>query len=164
MSAGGELGPPQGDSTIGTAGLMHHIGNDWPWHPGQMSLLRGYENHIGLLVEVSKFKFQMVAIPKRDVLHWGVLERRSVPTAEAHGRGSAAVGLLYGLMYGPIGGLLAASADARAEEKLGGKPAIGVTYQGDGEEHAFFLEWVLASDYRKAHALLNACLPGLLRE
>ena len=158
---GGQLGRPL-RSGGGPGILVHHIGNDWQWRPGQsINMLVDYQNHIGLQVKLSTVKFQMVVIPKRDVEHWGVLERRSVPTAQAHDRSST---IAFGLLYGPIGALVGASMDARAEAKQGGKPVIGVTYRVGGEEHAFFLGFALAPLYRKAHDFLNACLPGLLRQ
>jgi hypothetical protein len=158
---GGQLGRPL-RSGGGPGILVHHIGDDWEWRPGQsINMLVDYQNHIGLQVKFSTVKFQMVVTRKRDVEHWGVLDRRSVPMAQAHDRSST---IAFGLLYGPIGALLGASMDARAEEKRGGKPVIGVAYRAQGEEHAFFLEYALAPLYHRAHDFLSACLPGLLRQ
>ena len=160
MREGGELGPLLRYGG-GPGTLVHHIGDDWPWKPGQnINMLYDYRNHIGLQVQLSTIKFQTVVIPKQDVEHWGVLDRRSMPTG-AHDRSST---IAFGFLYGPIGALLGASMDARAEERRGGKPVIGVTYRTGDAEHAFFLEFALAPLYRKAHEFLNAALPGLLRQ
>lgn len=157
---GGEIGPLLRHSVGGT--LIHHIGDDWPWSPGQsINMLYEFEGHIGLQVKLSTVKFQTVVIPKRDVEHWGVLERRSVPMGRVHDRSSTIAGAL---LFGPIGALVGASMDARADEKKGEKPVIGVTYRVGGAEHAFFLEFPLAVWYRKTHEFLNGCLPGLLRQ
>lgn len=158
---GGELGRPL-SSGGGPAILVHHIGDDWPWRPGQsINMLVDYTHHIGLQVKLSTVRFEMVVIPKRDVEHWGVLERRSVPVRQTPDRSTT---LAFGLLYGPIGAIVGASMDAAVEAKKGEKPVIGITYRARDEEHAAFLEFALASLYHKAHDFLNASLPGLLRE
>lgn len=157
---GGELGPVLHQCMGGT--LVHHIGDDWPWKPGQsINMLYDFTSHLGLQVKLSPVKYQTVVIPKRDVMHWGVIERRSVPMGLPRDRSST---LAFGLLYGPIGVLVGASMDARAEEKRGERPVIGVTYGVEEGEHAFFVEFTLAAMYHKAHEFLDACLPGLLRQ
>ena len=156
---GGELGPVLRHSMGGT--LVHQIGDDWPSSPGQsINMLYEFGNHIGLQVKLSTVKFQTFVIPKGDVVHWGVLERHSVPMARTHDRSST---IAFGLLYGPIGALVGASMDTRSAEKQGEKPVIGVAYRVGNAEHAFFLEFPLAAMYRKAHDFLDDCLPGLLR-
>ena len=158
---GGELGRSL-RSGGGPAILVHHIGGDWPWHPGQsINLFVEYRHHLALQVKLSTIKFQWVVIPKRDVEHWGVMERSAVPVAQAPDRSST---IAFGLLYGPIGALVGASMDARSEAKQGAKPVIGIAYRVGGEEHALFLEFALAPLYHKAHDFLSVCLPGLLRQ
>jgi hypothetical protein len=158
--AGGHLGPVVRHSMGGT--LVHHLGDDWRWAPGQsINMLYEFKDHIGLQIKMSTVKFQTVVIPKRDVAHWGVIERRSVPMALPRDRSST---IAFGLLYGPIGALLGASMDTRAAEKQGERPVIGVTYRTDEGEHAFFLEFPLAAMYHKTHEFLDTCLPGLLRQ
>jgi hypothetical protein len=158
---GGELGPVL-RSGGGAGTLVHHIGDDWSWRPGQsINMLYEFRNHVGLQVKLSTVKFQTVVIPKQDVEHWGVLERRSVPMARVYDRSSTIAGTL---LFGPIGALVGASMDARAEQKKGEKPVIGVTYRVGDAEHAFFIEFPLAVLYRKAHEFLTASFPGLLRQ
>ncbi len=141
--------------------LVHQIGDDWPWSQGQsINMLYEFANHIGLQLKLSTVKFQTFVIPKGDVVHWGVMERRSVTMAQTHDLSSTIAGAL---LYGPIGVLVGASMDARSAEKHGETPVIGVTYRVGGAEHAFFLEFPLAAMYRKAHEFLDICLPGLLR-
>ena len=158
---GGELGRPL-RSGGGPGILVHHVGDDWPWRPGQsINMFVDYQDHIGLQVKLSTVKFEMVVIPKWDVEHWGVLERRSVPSEQTPDRSTT---VAFGLLYGPIGAILGASMDAAAGARKGGKPVIGLTYRSRGEEHAVFLEFALAALYHRAHEFLDASLPGLLRE
>jgi len=158
---GGELGRPL-RSGGGPGILVHHVGDDWPWRPGQsINMFVDYRDHIGMQVKMSAVKFEMVVIPKRDVEHWGVLERRSVPVEWSRDRSTA---LALGLLYGPIGAIVGASMDAAADAEKGGKPVIGLTYRVRGEEHGVFVEFALAPLYHRAHEFLDAGLPGLLRE
>lgn len=157
---GGQLGQPL-RIPLGPLRLVHHIGDDWQWHGGQGVFLVEYQEHLGLTAMLSRLKIQVIAIPKGDVVHWGVLERREVPIESRHA--TAGDRLAYLLTDGVIGALSADSLNARFEKEQGGQPVIAVTYQADGEEHAFFLSCPGASEFRKAHALLDACLPGLLR-
>lgn len=160
-SQGGELGRPL-RSGGGPATLVHHIGSDWPWHPGQsINMLVDYQHHLALQVKLSTVKFQWVVIHKRDVEHWGVMERSSVPVASAPHRSST---IALGLLYGPIGALVGASMDDRSDAKTGAEPVIGIAYRVGGEEHALFLEFALASLYHRAHDFLSVCLPELLRQ
>jgi len=157
---GGELGPVLRHSMGGA--LVHHIGDDWPWKPGQeINQFYEFARHIGLAVKMSAVKFQTVVIPKQDVEHWGVLERRLVPTEPNRDQSST---IAFGVLYGPIGALVGASMDSRASAKQGNRPVIGITYRVGDAEHAVFVAFPLAAMYHKAHEFLDECLPGLLRQ
>jgi hypothetical protein len=163
IADGGWLGPIK-RSVTGTFNgtVVHHIGDDWPWRAGQaVFMLYEFQDHVGVSIRQSMFKFSTLVIPKSDVLHWGVLERRSIPVAMPSDRSSTIAGLL---LYGPIGALVGASMDASADKRMGDKPVIGVTYRGDLAEHAIFMDFQLSAWYHKAHDFLDACLPGLLRD
>lgn len=156
---GGAIGSERQHSVGGT--LVHHIGDDWAWRPGRVvSLVVEYSDHIGLLVQVSLTGYRWLVIPKADVVSWGVLERRSVPMVQSRDRSSFVAGAL---LYGPIGALVGASLDARAADKQGGKPVVGITYRAGLEEHAVFLEFPFSWQYHKVHELLSSCLPEQLR-
>lgn len=160
---GGWLGPIR-RSTQGvfSGRVVHHIGDDWPWKAGQAILmLADFDAHVAVSIQESMFKYSILVIPKREVLHWGVMERRSIPSGLASDRSSTIAGLL---LYGPIGALVGASMDAKEQAKKGDKPVIGLTYRGDDSEHAVFMEFEYSAWYHKAHEFLESCLPGLLRQ
>lgn len=158
-SPGGELGPMLRQSPGGR--LVHHIGDDWPWRPGQnVNSLGEFRDHIGFAVQLSTVKFEWFVVPKSDVLGWGVMERRSVPADRTPDQTNT---IAAGLVFGPLGAILGAAMDSGRADREGRKPVIALTYRVDGEEHALFLDSPLSGWYHKLHDFLQDCLPGRLR-
>ena len=155
---GGALGKPRANSPGGF--IVHHIGNDWAWRPGQMAGgLADYGDHISLTIKFSTFTYRCLVLPKADVVSWGVLKKRDLPREMSHGDL-----VTRAILWGPIGVILGKAADQAKFDKEGEKPVIGITYRVDGEEHALFLEFAIAGFYRKAHSFLSKALPGRLQE
>ncbi len=126
-----------------------------------VNIVAEYQDHLALLVQFSTLKHRFLVFPKRDVLEWGVLERGSIPAPGTGDRSSTIAGAL---LYGPIGALVGATMDSSVAQKQAAKPVIGIIYRENGAEQAVFLEFPLASWYRKLNSFLLECLPEQHRE
>ena len=153
---GTEIGPVvRGGLASGSGTLVHHIGDDWNWRPGQGVAVMDLKDHICLLVGTPPFSWTWLMIPKGDLLHWGVIDRASIPTRKAHG------GALVGaLLYGPIGAMVGSLGDT-APERM---PVVSVAYEVEGDEHAVFFEFGSSHGYYKMHDFLMFTIPGHHRE
>ena len=167
-SAGGSIGSAIRHTTSGGR-LVHTIGPEFAFSEmgkmlgtsGTVNMIVEYQNHIGISIQLSLFKYVWLVIGKNDVIEWGVLTYGSIPTNRVIDRSNTIAGLL---LYGPIGSLVGTAMDKAASVKKDAKPVIGITYQSNDSQNAIFLDFQLNSWYYKLNDFLMACLADKHRE
>jgi len=163
---GGSIGPAirsskQGGHLAGTIGIDISVKNSQMGTSKTVLPLLEFQNHIGISIQLSMFKYVFLMIPKIDIIEWGVLDYGSIPFTRTSDHSSALAGLL---LYGPIGLLFGSAMDSAASKKQASKPVIGITFRNNDSESAIFIDADISSWFHYLYDFLMLCLPEKLKE